>query len=154
MSASVSFSGRCTNTQKSDILAALDAASGIANNSSSYLAVDKPNGQRYRSWFGAYDATRWGRDQLQQRSRDAIDNKPLTFDCGLQAELLCLRLSDQPQGLSVQELWTAPVTGTDSAPAPLSNELSELQRGGGHRRSGIRSRPMRAIWRARIPRRP
>ena len=49
---SVSFSGRCTNTQKSDLLTALDAASGISNNASSYLAVDKPDGQRYRSWFG------------------------------------------------------------------------------------------------------
>ena len=125
VSASVSFSGRCTNTQKSDILAALDAASGIANNSSSYLAVDKPNGQRYRSWFGAYDATRWNQAETNfSKIKDAIDNKPLTFDCGCKQSYFAYVYPDQPYKVYLcKSFWTAPITGTDSRAGTIVHEL-------------------------------
>ena len=62
--------------------------------------------------------------RTSSKIRDAIDNKPLTFDCGLQAELLRLRLSGPAlQGLSVQSFWTAPVTGTDSRAGTIVHEL-------------------------------
>ncbi|WP_162540698.1 M35 family metallo-endopeptidase [Aeromonas caviae] len=126
--ASVSFSGRCTNTQKSYILAALDAASGIANNSSSYLAVDKPNGQRYRSWFGAYDATRWNQAETNfSKIKDAIDNKPLTFDCGCKQSYFAYVYPDQPYKVYLcKSFWTAPVTGTDSRAGTIVHELSHF----------------------------
>ena len=53
VTASVSFSGRCTNTQKSDILAAPRCRQRHHQQPSSYPFWTKPDGQRYRSWFGA-----------------------------------------------------------------------------------------------------
>lgn len=128
LTASVSFSGRCSNTQKSDILAALDAASGISNNSSSYLAVDKPDGQRYRSWFGAYDASRWNQAEAQfSKIKDAIDNKPLTFDCGCKQSYFAYVYPDQPYKVYLcKSFWTAPVTGTDSRAGTIVHELSHF----------------------------
>lgn len=128
VTASVSFSGRCTNTQKSDILAALDAASSITNNSSSYLAVDKPSGQRYRSWFGAYDASRWDQAETNfSKIKDAIDNKPLTFDCGCKQSYFAYVYPDQPYKVYLcKSFWTAPVNGTDSRAGTIVHELSHF----------------------------
>lgn len=128
VTASVSFSGRCSNTQKSDILTALDAASGITNNSSSYLAVDKPDGQRYRSWFGAYDASRWNQAETHfSKIKDAIDNKPLTFDCGCKQSYFAYVYPDQPYKVYLcKSFWTAPVTGTDSRAGTIVHELSHF----------------------------
>ena len=119
---------RCTNTQKSDILAALDAASGITNNSSSYLAVDKPEGQRYRSWFGAYDASRWDQAETHfSKIKDAIDNKPLTFDCGCKQSYFAYVYPDQPYKVYLcKSFWTAPVSGTDSRAGTIVHELSHF----------------------------
>lgn len=128
VTASVSFSGRCSNTQKSDILTALDAASGITNNSSSYLAVDKPDGQRYRSWFGAYDASRWNQAETHfSKIKDAIDNKLLTFDCGCKQSYFAYVYPDQPYKVYLcKSFWTAPVTGTDSRAGTIVHELSHF----------------------------
>lgn len=128
VTASVSFTGRCTNTQKSDILTALNAASSITNNSSSYLSVDKPDGKRYRSWFGAYNASRW--DQAEAnfgKIKDAIDNKPLTFDCGCQQSYFAYVYPDQPYKVYLcKSFWTAPVNGTDSRAGTIVHELSHF----------------------------
>ncbi len=128
VTASVSFSGRCSNTQKSDILTALDAASGITNNSSSYLTVDKPDGQRYRSWFGAYDTSRWNQAETHfSKIKDAIDNKPLTFDCGCKQSYFAYVYPDQPYKVYLcKSFWTAPVTGTDSRAGTIVHELSHF----------------------------
>lgn len=128
VTASVSFSGRCTNTQKSDILAALDAAGGISTDASGYLAVDKPGGQRYRSWFGAYDASRWDQAEAQfGKIKDAIDNKPLTFDCGCKQSYFAYVYPDQPYKVYLcKSFWTAPVTGTDSRAGTIVHELSHF----------------------------
>ena len=128
VTASVSFSGRCSNTQKSDILTALDAASGITNNSSSYLKVDKPDGQRYRSWFGAYDASRWNQAETHfSKIKDAIDNKPLTFDCGCKQSYFAYVYPDKPYKVYLcKSFWTAPVTGTDSRAGTIVHELSHF----------------------------
>jgi len=100
VSASVSFSGRCTNTQKSDILAALELQ----------------------------------QDQGCHRQQAAH------LRLRLQAELLCLCLSGPAlQGLSVQELLDS-AGHRDRFPRRHHCPRAEpLQRGGGHRRSGIRS---------------
>ncbi|MGY3856960.1 M35 family metallo-endopeptidase [Aeromonas intestinalis] len=128
VTASVSFTGRCTNTQKSNILTALDAASSITNNSNSYLAVDKPSGQRYRSWFGAYDASRWNQAEANfSKIKDAIDNKPLTFDCGCQQSYFAYVYPDQPYKVYLcKSFWTAPVNGTDSRAGTIVHELSHF----------------------------
>ncbi|MFM1702590.1 M35 family metallo-endopeptidase [Aeromonas salmonicida] len=125
---SVSFSGRCTNTQKSDLLTALDAASGISNNASSYLAVDKPDGQRYRSWFGAYSSARWDQAETNfSKIKDAIDNKPLTFDCSCKQSYFAYVYPDQPYKVYLcKSFWTAPVTGSDSRAGTIVHELSHF----------------------------
>nr|WP_050716753.1 M35 family metallo-endopeptidase [Aeromonas tecta] len=128
VTAAVSFTGRCTNTQKTDILTALDAASSITNNSSSYLAVDKPTGKRYRSWFGAYSTARWDQAETQfSKIKDAIDNKPLTFDCGCQQSYFAYVYPDQPYKVYLcKSFWTAPVKGTDSRAGTIVHELSHF----------------------------
>lgn len=128
VSGSVAFSGRCSNTQKSQILTALDSAGAITSDSRGYLAVDKPEGQRYRSWFGAYDSARWSTANTHfTKIQDAIDNKPLTFDCGCKKSYFAYVYPDQPYKIYLcRSFWSAPNTGTDSRAGTIVHELSHF----------------------------
>ncbi|MCS3457615.1 peptidyl-Lys metalloendopeptidase [Aeromonas sp. BIGb0405] len=125
---SVSFTGRCTNSQKSQIVSALDAAGVMAGDSLSYLAVDKPSGQRYRSWFGAYDASRWNQAEGHfSKVREAIEEKPLTFDCGCKESYFAYVYADQPYKIYLcKSFWTAANTGTDSRGGTIIHELTHF----------------------------
>ena len=128
VSGSVAFSGRCSNTQKSQILTALDSAGAITTDSRNYLAVDKPAGQRYRSWFGAYDSARWSTARTHfSKIQDAIDSKPLTFDCGCKQSYFAYVYPDQPYKVYLcKAFWSAPNTGTDSRAGTIVHELSHF----------------------------
>ena len=123
------------------ILAALDAAVASRTTPAATSRWTSRMGSATRSWFGAYDATRWNQAETNfSKIKDAIDNKPLTFDCGCKAELLCLCLSGPTYKVYLcKSFWTAPVTRTDSRASTIVHRAEPLQRGGGHRRSGIRS---------------
>ena len=90
--------------------------------------MDKPDGQRYRSWFGAYDASRWNQAETHfSKIKDAIDNKPLTFDCGCKQSYFAYVYPDQPYKVYLcKSFWTAPVTGTDSRAGTIVHELSHF----------------------------
>ncbi|MFM4649012.1 M35 family metallo-endopeptidase [Aeromonas bivalvium] len=125
---SVSFTGRCTNSQKSQIVSALDAAGTMTADSLAYLAVDKPDGQRYRSWFGAYDASRWSQAEGHfDKVREAIADKPLTFDCGCKQSYFAYVYPDQPYKVYLcKSFWSAANTGTDSRAGTIIHELTHF----------------------------
>lgn len=125
---SVSFTGRCTNSQKTQIVSALDAAGGMAGDSLSYLAVDKPGGQRYRSWFGAYEASRWSQAEGHfSKVKEAIEEKPLTFDCGCKQSYFAYVYPDQPYKIYLcKSFWTAANTGSDSRAGTIIHELTHF----------------------------
>ena len=101
---------------------------------------NKPNGQRYRSWFGAYDATRWNQAETNfSKIRMPSTTKPLTFDCVCKQSYFAYVYPDQPLGLSSQSFWTAPVTGTDSRAGTIVHELSHFNVVAGTDDLGIRS---------------
>ncbi len=123
---SVSFSGRCSSGQQSDLLVALDAAKGMANDSISSLAG--PSGARFSTWFGSYDAGRHATVSGNfDAIKDALDNKPLTFDCGCNQSYYAYVYPNQPYKVYFcRAFWNAPVTGTDSRGGTIIHEMSHF----------------------------
>jgi peptidyl-Lys metalloendopeptidase len=122
----VTFTGACSNTEQSKILTALDAAKSMANDSVSYL--NGSAGQRYNSWFGAYSSNRWGAVASNFDSiKDALDNKPKTFDCGCNQSYFAYVYPTQPYKIYLcRAFWSAGTTGTDSKAGTIIHEMSHF----------------------------
>lgn len=122
----VSFSGACSNSEQSSILSALDAAKNMANDSVSYL--NGSAGSRYTTWFGAYTSTRWNTATSHFDSiKDALDNKPKTFDCSCNQSYYAYVYPNQPYKVYLcRAFWSAPTTGTDSKGGTIIHEMSHF----------------------------
>jgi len=125
--AGVSFNS-CSNTQQSKVLNALTAATTLTNNSKRYLLVDKPTGARYKTWFGAYNSSRWNTVEGNfLKISDAIANKPLSFDCSCRDSYYAYVYPNQPYKVYLcQAFWSAPQSGTDSKAGTIIHELSHF----------------------------
>lgn len=123
---SVSFTGRCSSGEQSDLLVALDAAKNMANDSIASLAG--PSGDRYTTWFGTYNSSRHSTVSNNfDAIKDAMDNKPLTFDCGCNQSYFAYVYPNQPYKVYFcRAFWNAPVTGTDSRGGTIIHELSHF----------------------------
>lgn len=124
----VSFTGRCSATQQSTILSALGAASNMANESLSYLNGTPSATQRYTTWFGAYSSAGWNEVKGHfVNIKDALDNKPITVDCGCKKSYYAYVYPTQPYKIYVcRAFWSAPLTGTDSKGGTIIHELSHF----------------------------
>ena len=67
-----------------------------------------------------YDAARWNQAETHfSKIKDAIDNKPLTFDCGCKQSYFCLRLSGPaPRSIPARASGRHPSPGPTLPPAP------------------------------------
>lgn len=124
------FTGRCDNGQKNDILSALNAADQIANDSVSYLNSHSASsaGARYNTWFGANNSTRYNTVSANfDAINDAIDNKPLTFDCSCKKTYFAYVYPTQPYKVYLcRAFWSANELGTDSRAGTIIHELSHF----------------------------
>ncbi|WP_375765690.1 M35 family metallo-endopeptidase [Archangium gephyra] len=124
----ITFSGRCDATQQSTIMNALNAASAMANDSSSYLNGTPSGTVRYTTWFGAFSSSGWTTAKTHFAAiKDAFDTKPVTVDCGCKKSYYAYVYPSQPYKIYVcNAFWAAPMTGTDSKGGTLIHEMSHF----------------------------
>ncbi|MFE8597764.1 M35 family metallo-endopeptidase [Archangium violaceum] len=124
----ITFSGRCSTTQQTTILDAVNAASAMANDSSSYLNGSPSGTPRYTTWFGAFSSGGWTTAKTHFAAiKDAFDTKPITVDCGCKKSYYAYVYPNQPYTIYVcNAFWSAPLTGTDSKGGTLIHEMSHF----------------------------
>ncbi|WP_299791762.1 M35 family metallo-endopeptidase [uncultured Shewanella sp.] len=124
----VSFSGRCSNSQQSDILAGLDAAKEMSADARQHLSGNNTASVRYSTWFGDYNSSRWNTVSNNfNKIDDALNNEPLTFDCSCKKKYFAYVYPTQPYTIYMcSAFWSAPVTGTDSKGGTIIHETSHF----------------------------
>jgi peptidyl-Lys metalloendopeptidase len=124
---SVSFTGRCSNSEQSSILSGLTAARSMAANAKSYMQFSNPTA-RYNTWFGSYSASRWNTVANNFSNIDsALNNEPLTFDCKCNKSYFAYVYPTQPYKVYLcNAFWSAPTSGTDSKGGTIIHELSHF----------------------------
>ncbi|WP_199609654.1 M35 family metallo-endopeptidase [Flocculibacter collagenilyticus] len=122
----VSFTGACSNSEQNSIMSALSSAKTMANDSVSYL--NGSAGPRYDTWFGSYSSSRWNTVASNfDAVKDALDNKPKTFDCSCNQSYYAYVYPSQPYKVYLcRAFWNAPTTGTDSKAGTIIHELSHF----------------------------
>ncbi len=125
-SGDVTFTGGCSNSEQSSIMSALNAAKNMANDSVSYL--NGSAGPRYTTWFGTYTSSRWNTVAGNfDAIKDALDNKPKTFDCGCNQSYFAYVYPTQPYKVYLcRAFWQANTTGTDSKAGTIIHEISHF----------------------------
>ncbi len=121
---------KCTTTQQSQIVTALNAADSYAGNAKSYFGSHSATNisARYTTWFGAVNATRYttGKNHFDA-IQAAFATKPITVDCGCKKTYYAYVYPTQPYKIYVcKAFWSAPVTGTDSRAGTLIHEMSHF----------------------------
>ncbi|WMS88281.1 M35 family metallo-endopeptidase [Pleionea litopenaei] len=122
----VSFTGSCSNSEQNAVLSALAAAKLMANDSVSYL--NGSTGSRYTTWFGEYASSRWSKVGSNfDAIKDALDNKPKTFDCSCNQNYFAYVYPSQPYTVYLcRVFWQVPTTGTDSKAGTIIHEISHF----------------------------
>lgn len=126
LTSQISYS-KCTVTQQTQVLAALNQAATYATESKSYLAGSL--GARYTEWFGSTtNSTNTSRVRTNFAAiDDAFANKAVTVDCGCKKTYYAYVYSNQPYKIYVcKAFWSAPVAGTDSRGGTLIHEMSHF----------------------------
>ena len=124
----------CSASQQTDLINARNAASTYAADDVAYFAANK-QGERYVTWFGVYDATRYNLVKTHFTNvQYAVDTaNPMTFDCtctdpGVYAYVY----PDSPFNIYLcGAFWNAPTTGTDSKAGTLIHEVTHFTVVGG-----------------------
>lgn len=118
---------QCTTSQQSTLLTARSTASTYTADAVLYLQTGK-QGLRYTTWFGVYDALRYGTVTTHFASIDtAMDTAPVTFNCGCKKKYYAYVYPNQPYAIYLCKVfWTAPMTGTDSKAGTLIHEMSHF----------------------------
>lgn len=124
--AALTFTGKCTTTQKSTLTSAVTAATNYSVTSTTYLAGTGSGTPRYKTWFGNYTSTNWATARTHfTKARDAFQTKPITLDCSCkQSGTYAYVYPTQPYKIYVcGAFWNAPMTGTDSKGGTLVHEM-------------------------------
>jgi len=124
---SLAFS-KCTAEQQTIATQALGAASTMANGASLYLGGTPAANPRYTTWFGAFSSNGWGTAKSNFTAiKDAIDTKPITFDCSCRKKYYAYVYPNQPYNVYLCNVfWSAPLSGTDSKGGTIIHELSHF----------------------------
>jgi len=124
------FTGRCSNSQQTEIISALAAADGLANNAVSYFNSHSANNvsERYTTWFGEGTSSRFNTAKANfQAIDDAIDNKPVAFDCSCKKSYFAYVYPNQPYKVYLcRAFWNANELGTDSRAGTIIHEISHF----------------------------
>lgn len=121
-----SFVG-CSNTRQNSINTAVNSAKSYASNSSAYLNAGTV-GSRYTTWFGTYLSSRYATVKSHFVAiGDALNNKPLVFDCSCTDPYYAYVYPSQPYRVYLcNAFWSAPNTGTDSRAGTIIHEISHF----------------------------
>jgi peptidyl-Lys metalloendopeptidase len=122
----IEFTGACSSGEQTDLISALGAAKNMAN--SSVSSLNGASGDRYTTWFGNYSSGRHNTVSGNFDSiKDALDNKPLTFDCSCNQSYFAYVYPNQPYKVYFcRAFWAANETGTDSRGGTIIHEVSHF----------------------------
>jgi peptidyl-Lys metalloendopeptidase len=122
----IEFTGSCSSGEQTDLISALAASKNMVNDSVSSL--NGSSGDRYTTWFGAYSSARHNTVSANfDAIKDAMDNKPLTFDCSCNQSYFAYVYPNQPYKVYFcKAFWAANETGTDSRGGTIIHELSHF----------------------------
>jgi len=126
------FTGRCSNTQQSQLIEALGWAETISGGAYTYLnttpVANRPSSQRYGTWFGTYDSGRWSTVEGNFSAiHSAFATQAITLDCKCKQNYYAYVYPTQPYKIYLCKVfWTAPMTGTDSKAGTLVHEMSHF----------------------------
>ncbi|NQD35576.1 peptidase M35 [Permianibacter sp. IMCC34836] len=129
---SVGYSSNCSTSRRSTIASAVNAANTMATNAKSYLqntaTANRSSSKRYKTWFGSYTSSRWTTATNHfVNIDDALDTKPLVFDCGCTDSAYAYVYPTQPYKVYLcSAFWSAPLSGTDSKGGTIVHELSHF----------------------------
>jgi peptidyl-Lys metalloendopeptidase len=123
----ISFTGRCSNGQQTEILDAIEAAVGISNDANGYL-LSGNTGARYTTWFGEVTQSRYNTVKGNFGAiSTAMANEDITVDCKCKQNYYAYVYPNQPYKIYVcRAFWSAPLTGTDSKAGTLVHEMSHF----------------------------
>jgi peptidyl-Lys metalloendopeptidase len=127
--ASITYTGNCTSTEKTQLSSAVTAATNYATASNSYLAGTPRSTQRFVKWFGAYTSSHWSTAHTHYSNEEnAFRTKPLTLDCSCSDNnTYAYVYPNQPYKIYLcGAFWSAPMTGTDSKGGTLVHEMSHF----------------------------
>lgn len=124
--ASLSYTGRCTASQITQLQSAVTAATNYSTSSATYLSGISSGTARYTTWFGTYSAANRATalDHFQ-KAANAFQTQALTLDCSCKKKgTFAYVYPNQPYTIYVcGAFWTAPMTGTDSKGGTLVHEM-------------------------------
>jgi len=125
---SIGYSGRCSSSQQSTLVSAVNAARTMASNSLTYLNGTPGSKPRYTTWFGTYSSSSWSTVRSHYTNIvDALNNQPLVLDCSCNKSYYAYVYPTQPYKVYLcRAFWSAPLTGTDSKGGTLVHELSHF----------------------------
>ena len=125
----VSYTGRCTASEKSSLVTALTDAEVYAGNAVTYLSGTPSATTRYSTWFGAFSTANWNTVKTHFTNiRSVYNTQPIVFDCGCSKKnTYAYVYPSQPYKIYLcGAFWSAPATGTDSKAGTLVHETSHF----------------------------
>ncbi len=125
----ISYTGRCTASEKASLVSALTAAGNYADASVAYLAGTPSATPRYTTWFGSLSTNNWNTVKAHYTSiKTVFDTQPIVFDCSCNKKnTYAYVYPSQPYKIYLcGAFWKAPMTGTDSKGGTLVHETSHF----------------------------
>ena len=122
----------CTSTRQSALTTALGNAEVISLAALNYLngvpVANRPNDTAYRTWFGAYLASRYSTVQSHYTAiHGAFSTKTVEFYCDCTDSAYAYVYSNQPYKIHLcNAFWNAPNLGIDSKAGTLVHEMSHF----------------------------
>ena len=122
----------CSSTRQSTLVTALGNAQSISLKARDYLnnlpAASRPTDTAYRTWFGAYLASRYSTVQSHfEAIYSATSTKTFTFHCDCTDSAYAYVYSNQPYNVHLcNAFWNAPNLGIDSKAGTLVHETSHF----------------------------
>ena len=125
----ISYTGKCTASEKSSLVSALTAAGSYADGAVSYLGGTPAGTARYTTWFGSFSSGNWNTVKTHYSEiKTVYDTKPIVFDCSCnKRNTYAYVYPSQPYKIYLcGAFWSAPMTGTDSKGGTLVHETSHF----------------------------
>jgi peptidyl-Lys metalloendopeptidase len=122
----------CSSTQQTTLATVHTNAAQLAAGSILALAFTsdpkRATAQRYKSWFGAYTASRYATVlDHYQKIHGAYANQTVTFNCDCDSSYYAYVYKNRPYEIWLcKAFWSAPMMGTDSKAGTVVHETSHF----------------------------
>lgn len=122
----------CSSTRQSTLVSALSNAESMSLRARNYLSgvptASRPTDAAFRTWFGAYLASRYSTVQSHFNNiYSAFNTKRVAFYCDCSSSSYAYVYANRPYEIHLcNAFWNAPMTGIDSKAGTLIHEMSHF----------------------------